>query len=1303
MHRVVPELIVENYRAGRYSGEFPAVGMFLDLSGFSTMTDALMQHGQHGAEVLANLMHGVFDPLVESIFDYGGKIVGFAGDGIMALYPIDRDVKSSVLGALASAWIIQRRLIEKPQRHTVYGSFYFTAKIGLTYGAVSWGILHSEDRKNATYFFRGSAVDDSAQAEHHAAAGDIIVTDAIHEILGDLIQTKPHTPFHRFCGFNTELPGDHPIAFPPVDLNISRIFMPEEIIAQDARGEFRQVVNLFIRFPDLTNEKLAEVTWVVFELRKKYGGLLNRIDFGDKGCNILMLWGAPLAYENDISRALNFILDLQAHVDIPVTAGATYYIAHAGYVGSVMCEDYTCYGWGVNLASRFMMSAPLGEIWVDDRIARRVSSRFMIEYVGEQHFKGFSAEQRVNRLKSYTQELESVYQGEIVGREAELAHLEKFVDPLWQGDFAGVLLVSGDAGIGKGRLVQAFRFSQLFEKKKALWALCQSEQILRQSFNPFRSWLFHYFGFTSAQDVEERRAIFDLKINELIGSIPDTELNGELNRLRSALGALVDLSWEDSLYSQLDAEGRYNSILLALITLIKSESLRQPVILFVEDVQFIDDDSLHFLPRLKRAILAGDEFYPIAIIATSRIQGQTPVLDGDLVDGQITLAGLPREPVARLVEILLGGVPALELVNLVMDRSEGNPYFVEQIIRYLQDENLIEMSGQGWKQVKRVRESFLPGDIGAVLVARLDQLSRKVKDVVQTASVFGREFMLRVLAEMTAEGDAIQQHVLEAEQSAIWIGQHDGRYVFTHGLLRDAAYTMQMRARIQELHSLAVQALEEIYADDLKFHYAELAYHSECAELREKTQTYYTLAGRSAADAYHNTKGIEYFTRALSFTPFNDLAVQFDLLVARLELFKRLGDHTSHLKDLETLEKLGRELGDPQREATVEMLFTHYFIAKSDYRAVIQHAERVMALNRISKSADIVLKAYQVWPLALLRLGKLDDAMKIAEEGRRLANEYGDHVMAGYMFIAMGLIAIEQRNPSIAQEYLESALVVAKETKDSKLESRALGNLGFSAGYILQDYALAREYYEKSYQIYHKWGERSMEATALGNLGWVSGMLGDFEAAFSYYAHALPLSREVGNTYNETYQLINLSANSAIRNEAQAALEYAQKALELSKKIGDRSGEAWAFMYLGYAHLLKHDIFRAEESFRQSIAIREEMGQPGLKTEPMAGLIQTLLLRNDHAAALAEAEKIVSYLQTVSGLEGTEEPLRVYYACYLALEKAQDPRSQTVLHAAAELLEAQVLKLRDENSRKIFVENVPWRLAIYRAWKEHSK
>ncbi|HSM70058.1 MAG TPA: adenylate/guanylate cyclase domain-containing protein, partial [Anaerolineales bacterium] len=250
MHRVVPELIVENYRAGRYGGEFAAVGMFLDLSGFSTMTDTLMQQGQHGAEVLASLMHGVFDPLVESIFEYGGKIVSFAGDGIMALYPIENDdVKQTALRALASAWVVQQRLMENPDRRTMYGKFTFSAKIGLAVGSVSWKILRSKDEQQATYYFRGSAVDDAARSEHQAEAGEIVLTDELNELLEQDVRTRPKETFYRFIRFRVGIPKKVTVEFPPVDLEVSRIFMPEEVILDGVRGEFRQIANLFIRIP----------------------------------------------------------------------------------------------------------------------------------------------------------------------------------------------------------------------------------------------------------------------------------------------------------------------------------------------------------------------------------------------------------------------------------------------------------------------------------------------------------------------------------------------------------------------------------------------------------------------------------------------------------------------------------------------------------------------------------------------------------------------------------------------------------------------------------------------------------------------------------------------------------------------------------------------------------------------------------------------------------------------------------------------------------------------------------------------
>jgi tetratricopeptide (TPR) repeat protein len=221
-------------------------------------------------------------------------------------------------------------------------------------------------------------------------------------------------------------------------------------------------------------------------------------------------------------------------------------------------------------------------------------------------------------------------------------------------------------------------------------------------------------------------------------------------------------------------------------------------------------------------------------------------------------------------------------------------------------------------------------------------------------------------------------------------------------------------------------------------------------------------------------------------------------------------------------------------------------------------------------------------------------------------------------------------------------------------------------------------------------GERSSECASLGNLGWVSGMQGDFQAARSYHEQALLLSREIGNLYLEVYTLINLSAITGMMGEAQSSLDYSQKSLELSRKTGDRSAEH-GFLCGIYRLLL--DI-SASRPLQRSIAIRDELGQPGMMIESLAGLIQAFLRKDDHASALTEAEKIMSYLDAAGTLEGTEEPLRVYYACYLALEKAADARSHGVLQSAVRLLEAQVSKLRDDSSRQMYIENVPWRLAI---------
>ena len=127
----------------------------------------------------------------------------------------------------------------------------------------------------------------------------------------------------------------------------------------------------------------------MFTLQDRYGGLFSRVDIGDKGTNLLMFWGAPVAQENDVERALNLFLELLKETKVSMKAGVTYRLAYAGYVGGELQEEYTCYGWGVNLSARLMSAAAPGEIWADEEIARRAERRFSFQHVGQQKFKGF--------------------------------------------------------------------------------------------------------------------------------------------------------------------------------------------------------------------------------------------------------------------------------------------------------------------------------------------------------------------------------------------------------------------------------------------------------------------------------------------------------------------------------------------------------------------------------------------------------------------------------------------------------------------------------------------------------------------------------------------------------------------------------------------------------------------------------------------------------------------------------------------------------------------------------------------------
>lgn len=1302
MRQLVPHFILNQYRSGQFSGSLEAAGLFIDLSGFSKMADILFGYEQRGAETLAEVVRTIFEPMVEAVYSQGGFVAGYSGDAFTAIFTEQQDREPAIFRCLDAAVRMQAHVRDHPRAETAFGNYPISARVGISYGEANWNILKSSNGNQATYYIHGSSVNEAVAAEESAGPGEILADRLAYERLRGIVDGQRIGECYRLSDVCTELPKPRPFSDPLPASDELGAFIPETVINSPTVGEFRQIVNLFIDIPINPTDDSVVTSFmdIVFKLQERYGGYFLRPEISDKGFNLLMFWGAPTAHETDIDRALNFVLDLKTRSGLPIKAGITYLTSYAGLIGAQLREDYTAYGWGVNLAARFMKMAAPSEVWIDEAVARRAERHFEVKFRDNFAFKGFTRKQKVFTLIGRKEPADLVFHGELIGRDQELRQLSAFVKPIFTNQFAGVLVVQGEAGIGKSRLVHAFQGSDEFRENPGHWLICQTDEILRQSLNPFKGWLFKRFSVSEAQSEITNLENFNTRLQTLVDATPVSHLAAELERTSSVLAALLGLSQPDSLYEQLDAKERYENTFIALSTLLRAESLRMPLILFIEDIQWLDDDTRAFLPYFVRAILAeSDITYPIAILATRRPAGEPLQFDEVLETRFLTLDRLSANNLSRLAKYILGRPISASLLDLLERRTEGNPFFAEQILRYLFEKKLLIQNQDGLFDSDSRAERSLPLDVGAVLISRLDSLAQDVRDVAQTASILGREFEVPLLARMLQGDVDLSKKIAHAADAEIWFPLDQMRYIFRHALLRDAAYSMQLLTRQRELHALAVSAMEILYVNELELHYGELAYHAERANLVEKALMYLPLAGKAAASVYQNRQAVDYFSRALMILPSRNLRAQFDLHLSRAKLYGLVGERILQVQDLDVLERLSRQLGQDALLAQIWVMGADFAYATSNYPYAIEKAGQALSLAKSVGEEGVALDAYRVLSLALLRQGRLDEAMQHAEEGLQIVRRLGGRVEEGKILNSMGLIALEQKEPASARAYFEQALSIARETSNRGLETKSLNNLGTSAGYIQGDYAAAREYYEQAFLIAKERGDRSLQSAALGNLGWVAGMQGDFDSARSFHEQALSLAREVGDLYHEAYTLINLSAVAFHQKEIRDAINYAQRANDLSNRIGDRPGAAWSLLYLGHAYLLDKNTKLAGDSYLESVAIREELDQKNLAMEPTAGLIQVALEMNDLSVARSETEKILRHLENGGTFEGAEEPLRIYCACYQALQKLRDPRSDTILQEAVKLLEMQVSKLQDAKARQMFIQNVPCRRAINEAWQ----
>jgi class 3 adenylate cyclase/tetratricopeptide (TPR) repeat protein len=644
------------------------------------------------------------------------------------------------------------------------------------------------------------------------------------------------------------------------------------------------------------------------------------------GDGIMGLFGAPIAHEDSARRGVAAAVRMQGSLDRYALEMRQRYGAECHFrvglntglvvVGTVTDDlqmDFTAIGDTVNLAARMEQVADPGSVFISENTHRIVGDFFECEALGGLAVKGKSQPVqawRVLRERPLRTRFEVATKrglSRFVGRDAELAVLEECLKMARQG--AGqVVLVSGDAGIGKSRL--------LFELRRRLGgedvAWIEGHCISYGANIPYLP-VVDLLKKTLGVQEEDDDAEIARRVDALVAGWEDSA-RGAAPYLKHILS--VDPG--DVVVATMDPRERRVGVFEALGTLLLQQSSARPQVVVVEDLHWADEISLEALAALADVVPS----VPVLLVLTHR-PGYAHSLGEGVTVTRLALGQLDDEESVTLTEDLLHGASLPpELQRLIAGKAEGNPFYIEEVTKGLIEAGVMVRSNGSYRLRGPVEEVHIPDTIQEVVLSRIDRLEREAKHAVQLAAVIGREFRVRVLDRISDLEAKLSQVLGELKALELIYEKAfvpELAYMFKHALTHDVAYGTLLAKRRRALHRLVGAAVEELYRDRLAEHYEILAYHYFEGQDWDKALEYLTKAGDKATEAYANQEALRFYARALDVCEaLGDKALPASASVAAKRGFLnfRIGDVPAAIADFDRMVQAGHRLGDRALEGT---------------------------------------------------------------------------------------------------------------------------------------------------------------------------------------------------------------------------------------------------------------------------------------------------------------------------------------------------------------------------------------------------
>ena len=1245
--------------------------LFVDVSGFTPLSERLRPLGQAGAERITHIINDLFFQLVSVLFDHGGTLLKFGGDALLGLFEAETTgdtitMAPGALHAVQAAMAMQSTMVQFASIEAAGSRMALRIKCGVSAG--HYFAAHIGTVTNMAFVTSGHTVNQAEQAESRAEPGEVIITEAVRALIEDGVKVEARDEGFYLVGgvapLDAEARQPHVLERPEGSVRtqigalagrLDRLapYLDAELLSRivtnphEARlvPDHRPVTVMFANYvgvgdlirdmgethPEMITRHLHDYFVHMAGIVDRYEGTLGRMDQYSVGDRIVVFFGAPKAHEDDPVRAVHTALDMQAatrkHFAALQTPAGLYRFRQrigintgtlfAGNAGAPdLRQEYTLMGDDINMAARLMSMAGWGEVLVSGQTEKRVRAYFELVDRGQLKVKGkeiliptFEVTGRRETV-GRTRGLEAG-ETQLVNRVADLDTLYECGRRLLAGR-GQVVAVMGDSGLGKSRLTRELQ-RRLFGDgdddaarevvDQITWVEGRAQSFSEQVSYWLATQMWHGLMGTRAE-ANPDDVLFALweQAEALLGR----------EKARDAvpfLANLLDLPLHDEWaewVNELEPGVRQKQTFWAAREFLTAAARHQPLVVVLDDLHWADEASLALFENLFAVTDAAPLMFCL-IFRERHDKGCWRLRDRAAAEyshryTEVALDRLdPADSRHLLYRLAPGASFGHELEAEILDKTAGNPFYLEEVIRSLiasgalvRDDAAAPRNGlaECWRVTDRAAQITVPDTLQGAILARIDRLTEDARQALQMAAVIGRRFEAQVLSGLTEAEAEMEGLLAQLERSdLIETAALEPRpvYAFPDALVQEVAYESLLVQRREEFHGRVGTTLERMFAGREEQSCELLAYHFGRSNDRPRAVRYLDMAAREAEKKFANETAIEHDRQLLALLGDDEAHWQerFAVLSRRERVLGLIGRQADREADLMDMLDLTVAHESHERLADVKNELADLYQWTSRYTEAEEAARDALARHTELGNASGRAAALHLLGVLHYYRGDYPVAHTALEEAARLRRQTGDKSGEAWSTMYLGMIHFVQGDYARAAELHGRALETARAHQDWFHEGIYLTNAARVA-LRLGEYDRAIEQFEQSLEMKRRVGDRNGQGFSLNQLGLTYIYLERYEEAEEALRASLVVRQEIHDERGVAYCLHGLGMAALGQGRAAEAADHFQQAQTRMTELGLKAERIVALSFLGRAHLALDDVECAAEVSHHALTLLAE-------------------------------------------------------------------------------------------------------------------